>query len=95
MAAQQVDLQCVEGLARHLHLGEGPEARVDAVHRRVAGRLFVDDRPCRIDARPRRRREARVVGTAGEGGELVEGERLAIEENHGRAPRGAHEGESV
>ena len=50
VAAKQIHLQRAERVARDGRFGERAESRVDAVDRRVAERLAVDDRARRVDA---------------------------------------------
>ena len=50
VTAEQVDLQCSKRLSRDRGFGQRAEAGVDAVDRRVAERLAIDDRPRRVDA---------------------------------------------
>ena len=61
VTAQQVDLQRAERVARDGRLRERAEAGVDAVDRRIAERLAIDDGARRVDALRRRRARAPTV----------------------------------
>ena len=74
MAAQQVDLQRAKRVPGDSRLGQRAEARIDAVDRRVAERLTVDDRPRRVHARHGLGREPDDGVVVGDGQEVVEGQ---------------------
>ncbi len=82
VAAQQIQLQRAERVARNRGLGERAEAGVDAVDRLVAGRLAIDDRARRVDARARRPAPARLSAPPSAMAQLFERERRAVEQNH-------------
>ena len=61
VAAQQVPLELAERVSRNLDLGQRAEAGVDAVDRRVARRVPIDDGARGVDGARGRARRARPV----------------------------------
>ena len=59
VAPQQVALEVAERVPRNLHFGQRAEAGVDAVDRRVAGRMAIDDGARGVDGRRGLARRAR------------------------------------
>ncbi len=82
MAAQQVDLQRIERVRRDFHVGQGAKTGVDAVDRLVAVRLALDDRPGRTHAPRSGRRQADRLVPIGDGDQVLERERGAVEQDH-------------
>ena len=82
VTAQQVDLQRAERLPGDGGFGQRARTRVDAVDRRIAERLAIDDRARRIDAPGGVGREADWLVVVGDGEQLVEREAGAVEKDH-------------
>jgi hypothetical protein len=82
MAAEQVQLQGAQGVVRDPHIGERSEAGVDAVDGFVALGLARDHSARRIDARPRGLGETDRTIVVRDCGDILQRQRLTIEEHH-------------
>jgi hypothetical protein len=83
VAAQQVPLERAQRVPGNLHFRQRSESRVDAVHRRVASGVPLDDRARRLDRARRRGIERDRREAVGYGFEVGQRQRRAIEQNHG------------
>ena len=82
MTAQQVDLQRAERLARDCGFGQRAEAGVDAVHRRVAQAVAIDDGARRVHGGRGPGMQPDRLTAVGDGNEVVEREVGAGERDH-------------
>jgi len=83
VAPQEVQLKRAERGDRNHHFRQSAKACIDAVDRLAAGGHAIDDDARRIDARGRMVRETDERPAVRNTEELVERQRIAVEENHG------------
>jgi hypothetical protein len=82
VTAQQIHLQLGERVVRDPHVGEVAEPGVDAVRRRVVVGGLVNDDPRRANAIARHIAEGELLVAVRNRDEIVERERLAVQQNH-------------
>jgi hypothetical protein len=75
-------LQLAQLLARHRHVRQLPEARVDAVHDAPLFEYALDGTPRRFDARPRIGRERNLIAATRKAFDLFERQSLSVQFKH-------------
>ena len=82
VAAQQVELERFERVGRYLHVGEGAEARIDAIGRLDPARAALDHGARRVHAEAGRIRQRDRFAAVRDREQLVDRERSTVENDH-------------